>query len=668
MKTKELFIAVILIVLSYVVLHFELWDKKWRVIIPMYIRKHVYLRLMRPIHPSQSVTWRSPSNRLVSTSDKIVSDIPNIVFIITDDLGLNDLSGGSGVLTPNIDSIRHNGLAFSQAYAGQATCAPSRGAMLTGRYPTRFGYEFTPGPKGLARILTVPTEGEIFQPILHKHLIDKLPPVEEMSLSRNETLISEVLQQYGYDTYYMGKWDSGPAAPHTPIDRGYNESLSFAVGASLYHKDGHPDLINGYGDKFDDFLRLVCRFYVSHNNGAKFEPDKYMTDYLSEQASNLIRSRTSTSTAGSTRVDPFFLTLAYNAPHNPYQAMRSDYEDPEVQKLPTHFQRVYAAMIKALDRGVGQVLQALRDSGQYENTLVIFTNDNGGAHYANLPHINAPYRGWKATFFEGGIRMPLFMQWPARIQPERHGSVAENEEICRTYASRSAHLGVPCSYRVIDDVVSHVDLFTSLVSLVHPVPQETAARPLDGLNLFDLIKLRGGWLSQPTTTTPDTTAHTTTADEKTEHMTDNTLISSMEEDVAKHSRDRALFWRSGHYCAMRVGDYKMHIALRPDKVWFFNLLDDPTEQRNLASELGVTNRTALKSLYNTYLQDPTVIRSVSEDDGRVKTLLEVYAIFEKVEAEQEAPSWPAASETPVTIDKVIGAQQEESDEFIYWSN
>ena len=649
MKLHNIFLAILVVVLSYVVVQYKLWEQKWRVIVPVYLFSHVYLWWTRPIYPNEPIPWITASSRLKSGLIKDlhhsvnIDKIPNIVLIITDDLGLNDLSGASGVLTPNIDSIRDNGVAFTQAYAGHATCAPSRGALLTGRFPTRFGYEFTPAPKSLARILTVPTEAELFHPILHSHLINKLPSVSAMALTRNETMISEVLQKHGYNTYYIGKWDSGKDTPHTPTDRGYNESVSFPMGASLYQKEWHPDLVNGYGDKFDDFVRMALRFYVTHNNGPQIEPDKYMTDYLAEQASHLIRAR-----PRSTQVDPFFLALAFNAAHNPYQAMRQDYEDPEVQKLPTHFERVYAAMVKALDRGVGQVLQALRDSGQYENTLVIFTNDNGGAHYTNLPHLNAPYRGWKATFFEGGIRVPLFMQWPARIRPQQDAPSTEHAEICRTYAQRSAHPGVRCGYRTIDDVVSHVDLFPSLVSLVHPHPQETSAHRLDGLNLFDLIRLHGGWIDDPGQPLSSTTA--------------------LSKETQEHSQSRALYWRSGHYSALRVGDWKFQIALRPNKVWFYNLKEDPTEQRNLAAELGIANRAAMESVRDAYSIDSNATLAASTQPALLQQLLEVFAQYERVDTEQAPPSWPAACETPVTVDKIVSMKEELTDECIYWSN
>ena len=127
-------------------------------------------------------------------------------------------------------------------------------------------------------------------------------------------------------------------------------------------------------------------------------------DYLSDQAAAAIKAN---------RNRPFFIYLAYNAPHTPFQATKADYD--ALSAVRDQRTRVYGAMIRALDRGVGRVMTALTAQGLDDNTIVIFTNDNGGAWYAGLPNINRPYRGWKGTFFEGGIRVPFFMRWPTKI-------------------------------------------------------------------------------------------------------------------------------------------------------------------------------------------------------------------------------------------------------------
>jgi arylsulfatase A-like enzyme len=143
---------------------------------------------------------------------------------------------------------------------------------------------------------------------------------------------------------------------------------------------------------------------VQFNGSKPFHAGEYMTDYLSDQAVAAIKAN---------RNRPFFLYLAYNAPHTPFQATKADYD--ALSAIGDHRTRVYGAMIRALDRGVGKVLAALKAQGLDNNTIVIFTNDNGGAWYAGLPGINRPYRGWKGTFFEGGIRVPFFIRWPGKI-------------------------------------------------------------------------------------------------------------------------------------------------------------------------------------------------------------------------------------------------------------
>ena len=155
----------------------------------------------------------------------------------------------------------------------------------------------------------------------------------------------------------------------------------------------------------DKLLNANLPFAISYNNGPRFEPDEYMTDYLSNNAVKIIETNKNTK-------HPFFITLAYNAPHNPYQALKSDYYSPEIQILTSHNERVYYAMIKALDRGIGKIIEGLKKNNKFNDTMIIFTSDNGGAHYSNIQNSNHPYKGFKSTFFEGGIRVPLFIQYP----------------------------------------------------------------------------------------------------------------------------------------------------------------------------------------------------------------------------------------------------------------
>jgi uncharacterized sulfatase len=170
-------------------------------------------------------------------------------------------------------------------------------------------------------------------------------------------------------------------APH---DQGFKESLLMASG--LYLPEDHPDVVNAKQDfdPIDRFLWAVMRFAVSFNGEKAFEPELYLTDYFTDQAVKAIEAN---------RDRPFFLYLAHWAPHTPLQAAREDYE--ALSHIENHRERVYAAMIRSLDRGVGRVLDALKDNGLEDNTLVLFTSDNGGAGYIGLPEVNSPFRGWK---------------------------------------------------------------------------------------------------------------------------------------------------------------------------------------------------------------------------------------------------------------------------------
>jgi uncharacterized sulfatase len=153
---------------------------------------------------------------------------------------------------------------------------------------------------------------------------------------------------------------------------------------------------------------------------------------------------------------PFFLYLAHWAPHTPLQATRADYD--ALSHIPLHRERVYAGMIRALDRGVGRVLSALRENGLEENTLVIFTSDNGAAGYIGLPDVNRPYRGWKITLFEGGIHVPYYIKWPARIEPGR----------------------------VVDDPVHHFDAYaTAAAAAGAALPSD---RVMDGVDLVPFVR------------------------------------------------------------------------------------------------------------------------------------------------------------------------------------
>lgn len=340
---------------------------------------------------------------------------PNIIFILFDDLGINDLSTFGGgvadgkVKTPNIDRLAAQGAIFTQAYAGNATCSPSRAQLMTGRYATRTGFEFTPTPDGFARIVSM-VSAEMSPdrpPTIYNAKADAVaPPFEEQGLPSEEVTVAEVLKARGYHTVHIGKWHLGNAPSFSPNAQGFDESLN--LDGMLHLPEGHPDAVNARVDfdPIDRFLWAAGHFVTSYNGGEKFAPGGYLADYWTDESLKVIDAN---------RNRPFFLYLAHWGVHSPLQATREDYE--AVGDIGPHRLRVYAAMVRALDRSVGRIMAKLEAEGLAENTLVVISSDNGAPGYIGLDQLNAPYRGGKGTFFEGGIRVPMFASWPARIAP-----------------------------------------------------------------------------------------------------------------------------------------------------------------------------------------------------------------------------------------------------------
>ncbi len=388
---------------------------------------------------------------------------PNIVLILADDLGWNDLTfGGGGVAggtvpTPNIDSLAADGVNFRNGYAANGTCAPSRAAIMSGRYGTRFGFEFTPTPPGMGtalRMISGQTAGKLRFPVSNPGF--ESVPYEQMGMPASEITIAELLKEQDYHTVHIGKWHLGRVNGMAPEDQGFDESLLMASG--LYLPKDDPGVVNAMQDfdPIDKFLWRAMRFAATFNGSSAFEPAKYLTDYYTEEAVKVIEKN---------KDRPFFLYLAHWAPHTPLQATQADYD--ALSHIELHRERVYAAMIRALDRGVGRVLDALRANGLEDNTLVIFTSDNGGAGYIGLPDVNDPFRGWKITLFEGGIHVPYFIKWPAQIEggqtledPVHHFDI---------FATAAAAAGAPLP---IDRKIDGKDLTAYARGEVDGVPHE----------------------------------------------------------------------------------------------------------------------------------------------------------------------------------------------------
>ena len=309
---------------------------------------------------------------------------PNLLVILVDDLGYGDLSawGAADVRTPHVDALAAAGLRMDAFYANCTVCSPTRAALLSGRYPDLVG---VPG------------------------VIRTDPANSWGRLAPGALLLPSVLKGAGYHSALVGKWHLGLSSPDTPLDRGF--------------------------DRFHGFLGDMMDDYVTHRrNGKNFmrrgaetiDPEGHATDLFTEWAVDYLRERKG-------RSEPFFLYLAYNAPHTPIQPpaewLRRVRE--RAPGMPEKRAKL-VAFIEHLDDGIGRVLRALEENGQREDTLVVFTSDNGGDLPAGAS--NGPLRGGKQDMWEGGLRVPMAAAWPGRIAPGgRSGRVAMTMDLFPTF-------------------------------------------------------------------------------------------------------------------------------------------------------------------------------------------------------------------------------------------
>jgi arylsulfatase A-like enzyme len=286
---------------------------------------------------------------------------PNILLIVADDLGYADIgaNGCKDIPTPNIDSLASHGVRFTSGYVSGPYCSPTRAGLMTGRYQTRFGHEFNPGPAENA--------------------------VADFGLPLTETTLPQRLKGAGYATGMVGKWHLGYKPPFHPQARGFDEFFGFLGGAHSYIDN-------------EDRANPVIR-------GTEPVPSvTYTTDMFGDEAVKYISKQTDDR--------PWFLYLAFNAVHTPMHATEnrlarfSDLKDPTRRKL--------AAMHVAMDENIGKVLATLRDRKLEEDTLIFFVSDNGGPTPTNGSR-NDPLRGFKAQTWEGGVRVPLVIQWKGTL-------------------------------------------------------------------------------------------------------------------------------------------------------------------------------------------------------------------------------------------------------------
>ncbi len=300
---------------------------------------------------------------------------PNILLILTDDLGYNDVgfNGSKEIKTPNLDQLAANGTSFSQAYVAHPFCGPSRAALMTGRYPHKIGSQFN-----------LPTKGSF------------------VGVPLEEQFISKLLQSNGYNTGAVGKWHLGEAPEFHPNARGFDDFYGFTGGGHNYF----PQQFKAqYAEQLKQGNTNINHYILPlEHNGKEVDENEYITDALSREASRFVKD-------AAKHDKPFFLYLAYNAPHVPLEAKQSDMD--QFPTIKDQKRKTYAGMVYAVDRGVGQIVETLDKTDQLNNTLIVFMSDNGGklSKGAN----NYPLKEGKGSVYEGGYRTPMLFHWPDKV-------------------------------------------------------------------------------------------------------------------------------------------------------------------------------------------------------------------------------------------------------------
>lgn len=300
----------------------------------------------------------------------------NVIVILADDLGVADVSAyfPDRIPTPHIDRIAQGGVRFDAGYATAAMCSPSRAGLLTGRYQNRFGFEYNAGS-------------------------DERVEAEGLGLDPAERTIADLLRAAGLYTGMVGKWHQGSRPEFAPTARGFDEFVGFFAGSTNYIEPDLPGVINGESIERREGASFWKQIVRDPGSQVVNNADKYLTEELTREALAFLDRN---------RERPFFLYLAYSAPHTPLQTTQKYYD--RFPQIADERLRIYAAMVSALDDGVGAVLDRLDALGLADDTLVVFLSDNGCAAYARL--CDCSLRGGKLTLLEGGTRIPYLMRWP----------------------------------------------------------------------------------------------------------------------------------------------------------------------------------------------------------------------------------------------------------------
>jgi arylsulfatase A len=440
---------------------------------------------------------------LLATTAWAQQRTPNIIVVLADDLGATDLGcyGADLVETPRLDSLAKEGILFRQAYAAAPVCSPTRAALMTGKHPARLG-------------ITIWAEGSLEGPKNRKLLQGE----SKHDLPLAEVTLAERLHEAGYATALVGKWHLG-GGDHAPETQGFDVN----IGGTRW---GAPQSFfwpyRGTG-RFGQDFRYVPGLPLG-------ESGDYLTDKLTDAAIAFIDSA---------RERPFFLLLAHHAPHTPIEAPQQlvDHFQSKLRPEMKHQNAGYAAMIKSLDDNVGRVLDHLQIRGLADNTVVIFTSDNGGyigvdrkSGFTAPCTNNYPLRSGKGSLYEGGIRVPLIVRWPSRAAGERQEPV------------------VTC------------DLFLTLLAAAGKAA--AGDETVDGVDLSTLLRGEKAKLSRDTLYWHYPHYYETT-----------TPVS-----------------------AVRSGDWKLVEYFEDGRRELFNLRDDPQESRNIAMERPETAESLSRQL------------------------------------------------------------------------
>ncbi len=414
----------------------------------------------------------------LTSCKKEAEGLPNIVLIVADDLGWKDVGfmGSDYYETPNLDQLAGEGMVFNQAYASAANCAPSRACLMTGMYTTAHGvYTVGSSERGDARTRRV------------------IPALNRDTLQDSFITLAEELQEAGYTTCNIGKWHLG----HDPRTQG----MDYNVGGSSW---GHPK-----------------SYFAPYRQPDLEAPEgEYLTDRLTSEAQQFIRKN---------RDHPFFLYLPYYAVHTPIQA-KEDLKQKYMEKGGSGCQSnpTYAGMVDNLDRCIGLLLEELQSLGLEENTLVIFTSDNGGIRRISCQD---PLRAGKGSYYEGGIRIPLVIKWPGRVQP---GAFSE----------------VP---------VINIDFYPTMMEIIGREPQN---KDLDGVSLWPLLSGSSGLPDRPI-------------------FFHFPIYLQAYRAGFDDGRDPLFRTRPGS--VIREGDWKLHYYYEDGGVELYDLCQDPGESNNLVN-------------------------------------------------------------------------------------